>query len=176
MKKSFLGITILMFLMLSIQGCGFDTKGEKISKYSTTKSALLIIDIQQGLTGKNAKIPIGYRRSGRVIQKINTLIEKSVTANIDVIYITTQYNQHDFWGNLFTNWALTEGTQNAQFDPRLRLINRNIFLKRQPDAFSNPDLNLFLIRNQIDHIYISGLMSDGRVFWTTKGALNRGIK
>jgi nicotinamidase-related amidase len=50
------------------------------------------------------------------------------------------------------------------------------FSKWKGDAFSNNDLNQFLIDNQVNELYLTGIDGLQCVYFTMQGAVNRGYR
>jgi nicotinamidase-related amidase len=61
----------------------------------------------------------------------------------------------------------------AGMDPRLAVINNNHFIKYRMDAFSNPDFDAFLRKNQVNHVLLTGMAAEECIDRTSRGALNR---
>jgi nicotinamidase-related amidase len=68
---------------------------------------------------------------------------------------------------------VVEETRGSEIDPRISIVSGNIYSKHKPDAFSSQGLNDFLIRNQINELYLCGVMADECVYSTALGAINR---
>lgn len=151
------------------------THGEKIANYKNPNSALLVIDIQEDLTGKRAKSPYPYSNSEVFIDNVNSIIDIALEKSFQVIYIKQEF-KNSFEDILLSKGILINGHAGTQFDSRLKLKSQNIFSKRQSDAFSNLELEKFLEKNQINHLYIIGLDANMCVYKTAKGGLNRNYK
>ena len=72
--------------------------------------------------------------------------------------------------------VLEAGSEMAKMDPRIKNINNNHFIKNTMDAFINKDFENYLIDNEINQLYITGLDASACVDRTVKAALNRGYK
>lgn len=152
------------------------TKGSKIAEYENPQRAVLVIDIQEDYTGKTAKPPFPYKNSDRLIATVNSIIEKASRKNIIIVYV-----QQEFDGNLgrmiskiFAGGTAIKGNPGTEIDERILNLSNHIFSKTKGDAFSNPKLDEFLIKHQVNEVYIVGLDAEFCVHATATGALNRG--
>jgi len=177
--RSILGIVAVIlilaaYLFITIQSAMKITEGQPIAKYDTVKSALLVIDIQEGTTG-GYSVTKGYiNQREPFLAAVNSVIEKADTSGITIIYIKNETTNWLF--NLLGGNILAEGDPSAEFDKDLKVINQNQFSKNVLDAFTNPQLDKFLIENQINHLYITGLDAAYCAGAATQAALNRGYK
>jgi nicotinamidase-related amidase len=142
---------------------------------STINQALFIIDIQNDFTGQNAKMPIDKAQADEIIKNINKLIEHAQWLHLAVMYIGNEYSLFDPL-NLFRNFAAIKGSEGANLDPRLIVINRNYFTKSKSDAFSNPELMEFLKHNEIGEVLVAGVYAEACILQTVKGAMKNGLR
>ena len=124
-------------------------------------SALLVIDVQQGLCeGEKAAF-----ESERVISRINSVTEKMRAAGGMVIFI-----QHEsMTGDLVfasKSWQLASGLHIEPSDVRLR--------KTTPDAFNGTNLGDLLSARGIKELVICGMHTEFCVDTTTRRALALG--
>lgn len=126
-----------------------------------TRSALLIIDVQQALSsGRYA----AYDASN-IISRINDVIEKAHRVDADVIFI-----QHES-----TDGVLDYGSAGWQFAGGLIVHGANTMIrKRATDAFHNTELHQLLTDKNTSHLFICGFQSDFCVDTTTRRALSLG--
>ncbi len=66
------------------------TEGTPIENYNTLNSALLVIDIQEGLTGEVSAIEEYKGAADDLIQRINAIIKRSGENGILVIYMRNE--------------------------------------------------------------------------------------
>ena len=182
MKKIFLWIGISLLIIICIPVIGFlmiqknsiiVSVGIPIPKYNIEKPALLVIDIQEGTTGKVSTYESFKSISDSLIQKINRIIEKSNKDQILVIYIT---NEITSWLINTINNSMAKGSEGAQLDKRLMIVSENIISKEAQDAFSNHELDSLLLVNRVSHLYMVGLDAANCVNSTIDAALNREYK
>lgn len=171
---AFIVITVIALAIIS----GIPTTGKKIEKYPEPRKALMVIDIQEDFTGTTAGPSSPYKNDMNAISSVNDLIRKASEKNIQVVYV-----RQEFEGlfirtiiKLFMNGVALKGSPGSAIDKRIEVVSGNIFSKSKGDAFSNPELDAFMIKNRINELYITGLDAEYCVYTTAKGALNRGYK
>lgn len=182
MKKAILTIILVLFLIIVILAVNlviFEKKasviseGEAIENYDSTRSAVLIIDIQEGITGKLSTSDYYVIQSNQLIDSLNKMVEYAKEKEIPVLYIQNQISNPLI---NFLNNSFAKGGPGSQFDERLEVINDLIFPKEKNDAFSNKELDKYLVENEISHLYFSGLDAAFCVNSTIQAALNRAYK
>ncbi|WNL44912.1 cysteine hydrolase family protein [Dyella sp. BiH032] len=124
-------------------------------------SALLVIDMQQALcAGEWAAHDIG-----RVLQRVNGLIDRARAAWVPVVLIQHEEAEGDLvFGT--PGWQLAEGLHQQPDDPRVR--------KTTPDSFYETELSQLLQQHGTDHLVICGLQSDFCIDTTVRRALALG--
>ncbi|WP_077036688.1 cysteine hydrolase family protein [Pelomonas sp. KK5] len=125
-----------------------------------TGTALLVIDVQQGLcTGRWA----AHDAAG-LIERINAVMGRAREAGVPVVLI-----QHEDEGMLThgsADWQLADGLVTAASDMRLR--------KTVTDSFHRTDLHEQLQALGVERLVICGLQSDFCVDTTTRSAMRLG--
>jgi nicotinamidase-related amidase len=165
----------LVFVLLSFFAfscCSLD-ETIKISHYDNPQKALLVIDMQIDYIDENGKFPIEKSQINSLIKTVDNIIDDFHGNNYQIIYIRRLFCKNDI-GNLFRNFAAIEGTAGAEIDPRINIVSNAIFDKYTPSAFSNKRFENFLIRNQINELYVCGVMADECVYETALSAFNSG--
>jgi nicotinamidase-related amidase len=182
MKKLLIGLAIGVVVLVGACAAYFFMYFQKIDGVSTgpaiaqgrpDKPALLVIDIQQGITGKTAPkfTQNMVRQSGPFIEKVNQAIAIAQSKNMPVVYIRQEGSDKVF--NMLAHHLLAPGDPSAALDPRVKVAAGPVFTKAKMDAFSNPDFDKFLTDNGINHLYVTGLSATACVDRTIKAALNR---
>jgi nicotinamidase-related amidase len=87
-----------------------------------------------------------------------------------VIYVTSI---HKVLSISFKGFKV-DTTINNEFDRNLKIINDNIFVKTEGDAFTTITLTSFLDQNKATEIIITGLLAEKCVNATALGGLSRG--
>jgi nicotinamidase-related amidase len=121
------------------------------------ETALLVIDVQQGLFHKSTPI----YQADELLMKINCLIDQAREAGVPVIFI-----QHS------SEKVLPAGSADWQLHPDLHtLVGDQIVHKTHPNAFDDTDLAAILSERGINHLVLTGLVTHGCVKSTCLGAL-----
>jgi nicotinamidase-related amidase len=136
--------------------------------------ALLVIDIQEDMTGVTATKPHPYKNSQELINNVNSVIKISKEKGIVVVYIKHQYRNSLLSRTLIGK--LIKDTAGSEIDSRINIISDNIYSKDKGDAFSNPNLDTFLKQNNINELFLVGLDASACVLKTSIGAKSRGYK
>ncbi|MBN1822911.1 MAG: cysteine hydrolase [Endomicrobiales bacterium] len=148
------------------------TKGEQIPAYSPGRSALVVIDIQEGITGSLSKNE-GFRgQSEEFIGAVNRVAAEAKAMRLPVIYVKHVNTDPVF--NFLSGGLLARGSPQAEIDGRVIILSKNVFAKQKMDSFSNREFGAFLKKNKVEKLYITGLDAAYCVDRTVKGALNRG--
>jgi len=161
----------LILLTFSVISCTSNTV--KIDNYKNPKKALLVIDMQIDYIGENARYPVENSQIDNLIGITNEIIDYSNQSNFAIIYLRRIFRKND-WQNIFNNYAAIEGTIGVEIDPRINIVSENIFDKYTASAFSNKDFKNYLIQNQINELYLCGVMAEQCVFETALDAFNYG--
>jgi len=179
MKKiitSVVSVLVLSFLILVVNYIIVDkyqsqiSEGEPIVQKDTIRKAVLVIDIQEGITGKRATDDYYILKSDELIRNINRVADSSARNHIAVVYVKSEIS--NFLINIL-NSSLAKGGFGAQFDSRLKVVSDLIINKDKSDAFSNPSLDSILIKNDINKLVFAGIDLAECVNSTILAAANR---
>ena len=179
MKKIILtivSIIVLFILILAvnyfifIQTVNEVSQGKPIAQTDTVIQALLVIDIQEATTGNYSDNQYYMNKSEELIKTVNILTDSSANHHIPVIFIKTVL--HNFLLNILNDMYAPE-SQGSKLDARLNVVSDNIFEKDKADAFSNPALDSFLVKHEINKLVFIGLDLSGCVNYTILAADNR---
>jgi nicotinamidase/pyrazinamidase len=182
MKKiilSIISILALIVLVLVINYFLFQISTTQISKGSAIiqkdpiKQAVLVIDIQEGITGKSSMDDFFILKSKDLINVVNHIIDSSARNNIPVIYVKNEISNPLI--NILNN-SMAKGSPGAELDSRLNIVSEYIINKDKGDAFSNSLLDSILIRNDINKLVFVGLDLAKCVNSTIMAAVNRNYK
>ena len=182
MKKTVIKIFIFLLSIIVIgiiyifyynYQAGIITNGDKIPEYDSVRSALLIVDIQEVTTGSVSVTEQYIQKSESLIKKINEIIKFAEANNILIVYIYTESNN---WFINLLNDTMEKGKPGTHLDSRLNIVSENILSKEKMDSFSNPDLDVILIKNKISKIYFVGLDPAYCINNTTTAAQIRGYR
>jgi nicotinamidase-related amidase len=123
-------------------------------------TALLVIDVQQGLFRKSTPI----YRAEPLLNTLTTLIERCRAAGVPVIYI-----QHA------SDKVLPFGSADWQLHPRLRPSEKDLIVHKQhSNAFEGTPLHILLVERGVGNVIVTGLVTHGCVKATCLGALALG--
>lgn len=147
------------------------TRGRKIGTYSHPRAALLVLDLQEGYAGINARQPVTAPPAGSLLDTVNQLIVLAVQSDMEVAYV-----RQVFSNNFFVRMHGGRRVGRVMVDSRIKLVNTNDFEKNRTDAFSNRQLEQLLIDRQVNELYLTGVDAAYCVYYTALGALNRGYK
>lgn len=168
MKQLVVAITLLIICT----GCSFETKGTIIQKYESPKTALLVLDMQEDFLGENGKMPINKEQIPGITRVVNGLIDNFERNGQPIIYVKSEFPKRAL-GNRIRHNAAIEGSPGTRIFEKIRISGSTIFSKKEPDAFSNPEFEQYLVAHQINRLVITGVYADQCVLYTTLGALNR---
>jgi len=121
-----------------------------------TNTALLVIDVQQGLFQK----PTPLYRAQELLDNISLLVKRAHAAHAPVVYI-----QHS------TDRNLVEGTDEWKLHPAMQPEPRDIMIrKHHGNAFEGTPLQEKLDALHVGRLIVTGLVSNGCVNATCLGA------
>jgi nicotinamidase/pyrazinamidase len=171
--KNLMKNVFFALLLFSLASCV--TSGKKIDNYSNPQKALLVIDMQIDYVDEKGKFPIEIDQINNLIETVNMIIDDFQKNNYVIIYVRNNFRKNDI-RNIFRNYAAIEGTSGAEIHPGINIASENIFDKYSPSALSNNDLKNFLMQNQINELFLCGVMADVNecVGQTALDALNNG--
>jgi len=127
-----------------------------------SKTALLVIDVQQGLCEGEGRA----WESSAVINRINAVADRARDAGVPVIFI-----QHESWSGYLERgtpaWALAHG---------LRCTNSDHFVRKTtPDAFNKTDLQSLLESLAVRTLTICGMHTEFCIDTTVRRSLSLGF-
>lgn len=149
------------------------SKGKPIIQSDSIKQALLVIDLQEGITGKSSTTDFFISNSEALINIVNQIIDSSYINNIPVIYVKNEITNPLI--NILNN-SMEKGSPGAELDQRLKIVSDYIINKDKGDAFSNPLLDSILLKNDINKLVFTGLDLAQCVNSTILAAVNRNYK
>ena len=121
-----------------------------------TNAALLVIDVQRGLFEK----PTPLYRAQETLDNINLLVQRAHAAHVPVVYI-----QHS------TDRNLVEGTDEWKLHPAMQPEPQDIMIhKHHGNAFEDTPLKEKLDALHVNRVVVTGLVSNGCVNATCRGA------
>lgn len=150
---SALGLVII-FMSLNL----FQNKAYSQGKY------LMVLDIQK-FPKKDKQMDNSVRD---MIQNVNSLISHFNTENVIYIKAAGKALSISFKGFKVVPLPAPD------FDSTLNIVNNNIFIKTEGDAFSSQELRNFLESRNANEIVLTGLMAEKCIYDTALGGKGRG--
>lgn len=148
------------------------SKGIPIPDYGTEKTALVIIDVQEGISGKFAKEQYYIDQAPPLIENINQAVTIAVENDIPVIYVLQQTENWLF--NWFDGNLMAPGSPGVPVDERLKVVSLNHFTKKKSDAFSSYEFEKYLQALKINKLIITGIDIAYCANKTSYAGMNRG--
>lgn len=136
-------------------------------------TALLVLDIQKDFIGEQARMSVEKHQIEPMLEKVNTIINQFNSRGISVVYIGNEFETHQWVVNFFGKNAAQKGSQGAELDERLLIVNDLYFPKNKANALSNDELVSYLNANSVKQIVIVGLFTEGCVMATALGCRNK---
>jgi nicotinamidase-related amidase len=176
-KKILIGFGILFIILLVYTFNEYRLfsktyRGIHIDNLVNKNSALLIIDIQNDLTQPNGKVHVDQKQVNQIISNINKLSCILNDNNFDIIYIRHEYKSPFF--KIILKNALSEKSDGANFDERLKIHDNTIFIKNYMDPFSNRKFQQYLNSKNIGNLLISGIDAKYCIDKTALSAIQKG--
>ena len=129
---------------------------------NTAKTALLVIDMQQGLFDKSQPV----YKADQLLDNVLLLVEQAHAAGAAVFYI-----QH------CDKRDLAEGSAGWQLHPRLQPVGQDFhLLKEKSNSFEGTDLDEILKSKGVTDLVITGLVTHGCVKNGCLGAKEHGYR
>jgi nicotinamidase-related amidase len=145
------------------------TTGEKISTDLSSKSALLVLDVQNDTLGIKE-----YGNTDSLMENINSAVRYAQNNNIDIVYTKQEFsNPID---KLMSGQLYEKNTNGSELSSLLDVSSSNIFSKEKTDAFSNSELEEYLLKEKITTLYIVGADASACIFKTSLGGKVRGYE
>lgn len=168
----FVGIVIINIIVL-VRNEPIVSKGQPIGNYEKGNCALLIVDIQEVITGEYSIYPSLQENSEKLIDKINQVVDSFKMHSYPVIYVRSEI------ANPFINLvndSYAKGSPGVKFDKRLKMISNLEVVKTGKDSFRKTMLDEILTRNKVNELYVVGLDAAECVDATIQAAQYRKYK
>lgn len=149
------------------------SEGKPIANYSTNHPALLVVDIQEVITGKSSIYPGLQKKSEVLIKHINRVIDSFQVHHYPIIYVRSEIANPLI--NVL-NDSYAKGSEGVQYDPRLNVVSDLEVIKTGQDSFRKTKLDEILTHNKVNELYLVGLDAAECVNTTVAAAQNRNYK
>jgi nicotinamidase-related amidase len=121
-----------------------------------TNTALLVIDVQNGVVDE------AHERDA-VVARIGSLVQRARAADVPVIWV--QHNDEE----------LPEGSAEWEYVPELRFADGEpVVSKQYGDSFEGTDLETLLAERGVGQLIVAGAQTDQCIRSTLHGAIARG--
>lgn len=147
--------------------------GQPIKDYGSDTPALLVVDIQEIITGERSDFPNLQKNSAYLINNINQLADSFKLYNYPVVYVRSEIANPFI--NLVNN-TYAKGSDGVKYDKRLKIVSNLEVIKTGKDAFRKTNLDELLKKSKVNEIYVVGLDAAECVDATIQAALNRKYK
>jgi len=176
--KLFLGIALIVFvtavyLLFVFKNLSAVSIGSRIPEQDKTRSALMVMDIQEGITGEKSKDKRFQNQSDLLISKANKIIKKANDADIPVIYV--RFQATNWVMNLLGGGILANGSPGIEIDNRLEIVSDHMVTRDKFDAFASAKLEALLSDLNVNCLDFIGLDAAYCIDRTAKAAINRGF-
>jgi nicotinamidase/pyrazinamidase len=163
-----------VYLLVVFKNISSVSIGSRIPERDQISTALMVMDIQEGITGKKSKHKRYQAQSDHLIDKANKIIKKANEANIPVIYI--RFETTNWIMNLLGRGILAKNSPGIEIDKRVEIVSDHIITRDKMDAFTSVELESLLKVLNINCLDFIGLDAAYCIDRTAKAAINRGFK
>ena len=140
---------------------------------SSDRSALLVMDVQQGIVER-------YRSAAPLLDHLGTVIRAARSAGLPIIYVTVRFREgypeisarnRMFAAIRQAGAAMVETSPATDIHPAVAPQPGDIVVtKRRVGAFTGSDLEVVLRAQDIDHLVLTGIATSGVVLSTLRAA------
>ena len=166
-------IIVVVYLIFFVKNESIVSKGQPIQNFDKRNCALLVVDIQEVITGDLSIYPGLQEKSEILIQEINQAVDSFEVHNYPVIYIRSEINNP--FVNLI-NSSYAKGSPGVKYDKRLRIVSDIEVVKTGKDSFRKTNLDDILSKNKVNELFIVGLDAAECVNATVEASQNRNYK
>ena len=142
------------------------TSGEGVSSELQPKSALLVLDLQNDTLGMKE-----YTQKDVLVKNINEAIEFAKENEMDIIYTKQVFSKP--LDKLLSGGLYAENKEGSELSPQVEVLSSQVYTKERTDAFSNEELEKYLLNQRITTVYIVGADASACVYKTALGGVNR---
>ena len=143
-----------------------ETSGEQVSSKIGSKSALLVLDVQNDTLGMKE-----YTQKDVLVKNINTAIKFAKENEMEIIYTKQVFSNP--LDKLLSGGLYAENKEGSELSPEIEVLSSHVYTKERTDAFSNEELEKYLLDQKITTVYIIGADASACVYKTALGGVNR---
>ncbi|WP_125140954.1 cysteine hydrolase family protein [Clostridium transplantifaecale] len=163
---------LLILLLVRVMIFLRPAKGAGIQSFQNSGQALIVIDMQEAMCGRNGIYP----EKEKFVEKVNQIIQDARRQNQKIVYICQEFHRLDFaFCFLAFGGRLLQGTIGASLCPDLKIAGDAVFVKHEQDAFTSRRFCGYLNDNRINAVTVVGLDASACVYKTSLGAVSRGF-
>lgn len=166
-----------MWIVLSVLALAFviggrlyylskETSGEQVSSKIEPKSVLFVLDVQNDTLNMKE-----YTQKDILVQNINTAIEFAKENEMEIIYTKQVFSNP--LDKLLSGGMYAENKEGSELSPEIEVLSAHVYNKERTDAFSNKELEQYLLEQKITTVYIIGADASACVYKTALGGVNR---
>jgi nicotinamidase-related amidase len=145
------------------------------------KTALLLLDLQQGILGRvkeEVNVP-------KYIHKVNDITKAAQAASVPTIYVRTGFRtgypdispNNTSFARVAASGSFTEDDLSFRFHTDLAIhVGDIVVTKRRISAFTGSDLEVVLRSSGVDHLVILGISTSNSVLSTVRQAADLDYK
>jgi polysaccharide biosynthesis transport protein len=146
------------------------------SENGSPRHALLVLDIPEVLNGSSKRYSPSPEACDRLIATINGLSQAASKFGIMVLY--AHQERASIVAGPLSRFPMrkSNGKRKVRSDRRLKMVSKYTFIKRGEDAFSNRELDDFLRKKGVAHLFLAGVDSAMSIKETAHSALDLGYR
>jgi len=157
MKKNLKSLILIVILLMNFT-CAFSQK----QKFQNEKF-VIVLDVQQYWT----ETSLTEESAAEMLTAINALIGQSDPDK--VIYVTSAA----VVASLTFKGVKKDTLPDKGFTKTLKVVNNNVFEKKEGDAFTSGEMMNFLEQNNVKEIILTGILAEKCVKKTALGGISR---
>jgi capsular exopolysaccharide synthesis family protein len=146
------------------------------SEHGSPRHALLVLDLPEVFNGSLKRHSPSPEACDRLIATINRLSQVASKSGIMVLYAHKE--RASIVATPLSRFSMTKsnGKRRMRFDRRLKMVSKYTFNKRGEDAFANRELDDFLRKKGVAHVFLAGVDSAMSIKQTAHSALDMGYR
>jgi succinoglycan biosynthesis transport protein ExoP len=157
-----------------LQQSGKRSPSPHSSENGSPRHALLVLDIPEVFNGSSKRHSPSPEACDRLIGTINGLSQAASKSGIMVLYAHKE--RASTVATPLSRFPMKKPAMRIRSDKRLKMVSKYTFIKRGEDAFSNGELDDFLRKKGVAHLFLAGVDSAMSIKETAHSALDLGYR
>ncbi len=161
-----------------LQHSGRRSPSPRLSENGSPRHALLVLDMPEVLNGSSKRYSPSPEACDRLIATINGLSQAASRFGIVVLY--AHQGRASTVATPLSRFPMRKSSgkraMRTRSDRRLKMVSKYTFIKRGEDAFSNGELDDFLRKKGVAHLFLAGVDSAMSIKETAHSALDLGYR